>query len=104
MLSPAANPNYMALLNRLCGERGFQPRISMQVPNAHSFEVNLVTGQGVVLADTHVNIRHPDIRQVVIPPEEAPYYCGTLIAWDPANVYADHFVKMALALEQEETE
>ena len=104
VLSPSTNPNYIALLNRMGEENGFQPRISKQVPNAHSFEVNLLTGQGVVLADTHVNIHHPDIKQFIIPPEDAPYYCGTLVAWHPDNPYADHFVQLAIKLGLNQTE
>lgn len=77
ILSPATNPNFVTMLNTICGLHGFEPRISTYVSNAHSYEMNLLKGQGVVLADNFINIQHDEIKQFVI----EDLYSGIIIAW-----------------------
>lgn len=77
ILSPASNSNYFNLLISLCAQEGFVPNISTYVSNAHSFLMNLLSANGIVLADTFTNIRHRDIRMIPLP----DYPAGVVIAW-----------------------
>ncbi len=77
VLSPARNPNYISLLKDLCAQSGFEPRISTYVTSAHSFKVNLLMNQGIVLADNYTDIHHSGIKKFEI---EGINY-SEVIAW-----------------------
>ena len=103
VLSPASHPNYIPLLNSLGEAHGFKPRIAMQVPNAHSFIINLLTDRGIVLADTHTDIHHEDIKRMVISDLRGSYN-GVIIAWRNESINALRFVDLACQICSDKSE
>lgn len=57
---------YVSLLNQLCNEAGFAPRISCYVPNEMSFKINLMLGKGIVLADSETDLENEHIRRFIL--------------------------------------
>lgn len=93
VLSPAQNPNFMDLLLGLCSEEGFIPKISTYVSSPHSYRINILKGEGIVLADTGTAIIHDGIKQIPLLGHKA----GVIISWpkSPDNPNIERFISIA---------
>lgn len=80
-LSADVDSEYILLLNRLAAEAGFIPRISCYIPNENSFKINLIMGNGVVLADSACALENEYIKKFEFPDKPN----GTVLAWKTKN-------------------
>lgn len=89
-ITPVQNPNYIRLLLDLCAQYDFTPTIATYVSNAHSYMLNVLKGEGIVLADTLTNISHKDIIEIPLEGLEA----NTVVAWpsDTTNANVERFL------------
>lgn len=66
MLSPENSPNYLKFFVDTCRRYGFEPDVSANVANTHSYRMNILSGQGIVFADEHTDIEHKDIKKFIL--------------------------------------
>lgn len=65
-ISADMDQQYENFLLEMAAEAGFIPRISCYVPNELSFRVNLMMGNGIVVADSHADLENEMIRKFVL--------------------------------------
>lgn len=65
-ISADMDQQYENFLLGMAAEAGFIPRISCYVPNELSFRVNLMMGNGIVVADSYADLENERIRKFVL--------------------------------------
>lgn len=80
VFSAENDDSYLNLLKALGQEAGFVPQIACYVPNELSFKVNLAMGNGVVLADSFVDLADEDVKRF-----ELEQRCDIIMIWKPDN-------------------
>lgn len=65
-ISAESDQQYEKFLLGMAAKSGFLPRISCYVPNELSFRVNLMMGNGIVVADSHADLENEVIKKFVL--------------------------------------
>ncbi|MDD7389208.1 MAG: LysR family transcriptional regulator [Lachnospiraceae bacterium] len=65
-ISAESDQQYEKFLLGMAATAGFLPRISCYVPNELSFRVNLMMGNGIVVADSHADLENEVIKKFVL--------------------------------------
>ncbi len=95
-ISPTRQASCVTYITDMCGLYGFEPHISLYVPNVPSMLFNIKLGKGIGLSDKLMSVSDSDLKHVILD----GFQGGVLMVWNrhAANPHVETFVREALEL------